>query len=73
MGIREGEKIADIPVRIRGSPWTPGKETPRHFLTAIAGDSQSTIPATQSGLLQLAEWLASPGHPLSSRVIANRI
>ena len=74
MGVREGEQIADIPIHLRGSHWTLAKEaTPRHFLTMIAGGSQSTIPSTHSGRLELAEWLASTGHPLTSRVMANRI
>jgi hypothetical protein len=73
MGISEGDKIADIPIHIRGSHWTLGKEAPRHFLTAISSESQPAIPANQSGRLQLAEWLANPGHPLTSRVMANRI
>ena len=31
------------------------------------------IPPGQSGRLQLAQWLTSPDHPLTSRVIANRV
>ena len=31
------------------------------------------VPPGQSGRLQLAEWLTKPDHPLTSRVMANRI
>ncbi len=58
-------------VLIRGNPGNPGELAPRRFLTVIAGDQ---IPATHgSGRLELAEWLASPQHPLTSRVMVNRI
>ena len=72
MGIREG-KIADLPIHIRGSHWTLGAVAPRRFLRVIAGDNQSPIGANESGRLQLAQWLTQKDHPLTSRVMANRI
>jgi cytochrome c553 len=73
MGVREGNKIANLPIHIRGSHWTLGEEVPRRFPRIIAGENQPPIPPGQSGRLQLAEWLTQPGHPLTSRVMANRI
>ena len=73
MGVREGEEIGDIPIHVRGSHWTLGEVAPRRFLTAIAGDKQPAIPEGQSGRLQLAQWITSPGHPLTARVMANRL
>ena len=73
MGISEGEKIADIPIHIRGSHWTLGKEAPRQFLSLVSNFNPPAIPEHQSGRLQLAEWLATPEHPLTGRVMANRI
>ena len=73
MGVREGEQIADIPIHVRGSHWTLGEVVPRRFLTAIAGDDQPVIPDGQSGRLQLAKWLTDPDHPLTARVMANRL
>ena len=73
MGVAEGDKIGDIPIHIRGSHWTLGKEAPRQFLSVVSSVTQPAIPENQSGRLQLAEWLASPQHPLTSRVMVNRI
>jgi hypothetical protein len=73
MGVTEGPKIANLPIHLRGSHWTLGEEAPRRFPRALAGESQTPIPQNQSGRLQLAEWLTQPGHPLTSRVMANRI
>ena len=46
---------------------------PRRFLTIIAGHDQASYPPGQSGRLQLANSIASPGNPLTARVIANRV
>jgi hypothetical protein len=73
MGVEEGSKIADLPIHLRGSHWTLGDQVPRRFPRVIAGENQAPIPAGQSGRLQLAEWLTRPDHPLTSRVMANRI
>jgi cytochrome c553 len=73
MGVCEGAKVGDLPIHIRGSHWTLGQIAPRRFLRVIAGENQPAIPAGQSGRLQLAQWLTEPGHPLTSRVMANRI
>ena len=61
MGISESAKIADLPIHLRGSHWTLGEKVPRRFPRVIAGENQAPIPAGQSGRLQLAEWLTSPG------------
>jgi hypothetical protein len=73
MGVGENVAIADVPIHIRGSHWTLGNMVPRGFPNVLAGDHQPPIPPGQSGRLQLAEWLARPEHPLTSRVMANRI
>ncbi|MCA9136082.1 MAG: DUF1553 domain-containing protein [Planctomycetales bacterium] len=57
---------------IRGNSSKPGDVEPRHFLTAISGNSPMTIK-TGSGRLQLAEQINDPANPLTARVIVNRI
>ena len=73
MGVREGPAIDDIPVHVRGSHWTLGEVVPRGFLSAIAHDSGPPISAHESGRLHLARWMTSPDHPLTARVMANRL
>lgn len=59
-------------VFIRGNWANPGEDAPKQFLQIIAGENQKPV-AQGSGRLQLAEWLTRPDHPLTSRVMVNRI
>ena len=73
MGVTEGPKPSDVPIHLRGSHWTLGPTAPRGFLSAITVEKPPAIPEGQSGRLQFAQWLTQPDHPLTSRVMANRI
>ena len=66
------EGIGDVQVHIRGSYKRLGEKVPRSFIRAIAGGNQKPI-TEGSGRMQLAQWIASPDHPLTSRVMVNRI
>ena len=72
MGVVEG-KAADTPVLTRGNHLKPGKPIPRQFPVVLAGEKQSPIPTDRSGRLELADWLTKPNHPLTARVMVNRI
>ncbi|MBL8239106.1 MAG: DUF1549 domain-containing protein [Bryobacterales bacterium] len=72
MGVTEGAKIDDLAIHLRGSHWTLGEKVPRRFLSALGGDKVS-IPADRSGRLELAQWMTRPEHPLTARVISNRM
>jgi hypothetical protein len=64
--------IHDVRVHIRGSYAKLGDLTPRHFPQILGGNPSSTIKQG-SGRLQLAQWLVKPDHPLTARVMINRI
>ena len=72
MGVREG-KTQNLKVHLRGNYLSLGKETSRGLPRALADKNAPKIGETNSGRLELAEWLTNPEHPLTSRVMANRI
>jgi Protein of unknown function (DUF1553)/Protein of unknown function (DUF1549)/Planctomycete cytochrome C len=59
-------------ILIRGNSAKPGDVVPRHFLSAISGDSPMPIKSG-SGRLELAEQINDPANPLTARVIVNRL
>jgi hypothetical protein len=69
--VTEGEPVEQR-VFIRGEWAAKGDVVAKRFPSVLAGEQQS--PITQgSGRLQLAKWLVNPDHPLTARVMANRI
>ena len=70
----EADTIADGHIHIRGQVRNKGDKVPRGFITVASKLGTSTrISDDHSGRLELAEWIADPEHPLTSRVMANRI
>ncbi|WP_406695938.1 PSD1 and planctomycete cytochrome C domain-containing protein [Singulisphaera sp. Ch08] len=72
MGVTEGP-VADVRVHIRGSHLSLGEKVARRVPTVLASTGAPTFSASQSGRLELARWLTDPAHPLTSRVMVNRI
>ena len=72
LGATERE-ITDIPIHIRGSHLTLGEVVPRHVPVVLTPEPKAPFPDEQSGRLKFAEWLVNRQHPLTSRVIANRV
>jgi mono/diheme cytochrome c family protein len=72
MGVSEG-KITDVPIHIRGSHLALGPIVPRSFPVVLVSTDQQQLPADKSGRLELAQWLVRKDHPLTARVMANRL
>jgi hypothetical protein len=73
MTVKEDPFPSDAAIRIRGIQSRRGDIVPRGFLQIATLGEAPEIPSNESGRRQLAEWIVSPGNPLTSRVIANRI
>jgi cytochrome c553 len=72
MAVTEG-KPADCAIRVAGDPYEEGKTVGRGEI-AVPGLPPIAKPGPQeSGRLQLAQWMAIPTHPLTSRVMVNRV
>src|SRR5207247_843706 len=64
--------VENVRIHLRGNHRNLGDEAPRGVLTAVAVKPQP-IPQDRSGRLELANWIASPEHPLTARVLVNRV
>ncbi len=74
MAPSEAETIADGHVHIRGQVRNKGPQVSRGFISvAMKPGTSADIPAENSGRLELANWIADPEHPLTARVMVNRI
>jgi mono/diheme cytochrome c family protein len=72
MSVAEGH-VGDLEIRLRGNHLTRGAIVPRRFPTILAGVVSPAPGARQSGRLEFARWLTNDQHPLTPRVIVNRI
>ena len=64
----------DFPVLQGGDFAAPGPPAPRGYLRVLAGPQEKGfVDTTGSGRLELADLIASPGNPLTARVMVNRI
>jgi hypothetical protein len=68
----EGTPV-DEAIHIRGDPAQRGPVIARGAPRFLAGHEPLKIPKSASGRLELARWLARADHPLTARVMVNRI
>jgi hypothetical protein len=74
MSVADKEVVKTIKVHLRGNYLTLGKAVERGFPEVMRTSLTKPIfPAKQSGRLELAKWIASGEHPLTARVIVNRV
>jgi hypothetical protein len=73
MSVKDSPKPKDGHLHIRGSVRNLGPVIPRGFLSVCSENPRPEFGRDESGRLQLAEWIASPNHPLTARVYVNRV
>jgi hypothetical protein len=72
MGVVEG-RPTDSAICIRGDSTKRGDVVPRGFLTVALTPQTKPVDKARSGRLELAAWLTQPDHPLTARVMVNRV
>lgn len=74
MAVADKAVVDGIPIHIRGSYRNLGPIVERGFPEVMLPEGSIPIfPTNSSGRLELAKWIASHNHPLTARVIVNRI
>ncbi|MEO1994572.1 MAG: DUF1549 and DUF1553 domain-containing protein, partial [Planctomycetaceae bacterium] len=72
MGVLD-RKVRDVRIHIRGSHLTLGRVVPRQLPRVLSSGKPTDFDQDSSGRLALANWLTAAEHPLTARVMINRI
>jgi hypothetical protein len=70
--VSEGKPV-NVALHLQGDPEKPGSVVKRGVPKFLEGSKPVVIPSGASGRLQLAQWLTRPDHPLTGRVLVNRV
>ena len=73
MGASEKVILEDTPIYTRGERTQPGEVVPRGIPAFLGASTDTAVPRTTSGRLQVSDWLASKENPLTARVFVNRV
>ncbi len=73
IAVDEAKVIGDCEICVRGEHENLGPAVPRGVVQVALTGSAPKFGRNQSGRLELANWIASNQHPLTARVMINRI
>ena len=73
MGASEKVILEDCPIYARGERTQPGEVVQRGIPAFLGASTETSVPRTSSGRLQVADWLVSQDNPLTARVFVNRV
>ncbi|MEM8953673.1 MAG: PSD1 and planctomycete cytochrome C domain-containing protein [Verrucomicrobiota bacterium] len=73
MGVKDKEEMVDAPLLERGEIAKPREKQARRFPRVIEIESVEAPGPDASGRLEFAYWLTHPEHPLTARVMTNRV
>jgi hypothetical protein len=73
MGVLEAAARIDSPRYERGELAHPAEVVPRAVPALFGLASEGAVSTETSGRLELAKWITDPEHPLTARVMVNRV